>query len=159
MLISFPCISSRAADPWRYPTPALRVSREWSTLPPAITWSPASVVKGRLRTLTDQPQVRVRVIETGSPIGFMLFILFDIGVKLICNHYADTTRSVSIRLFVKCRSWASTKFIYFNTQIQQESTIFWVLNNSVLITQTQVSGSCCLPPGALQSMWATWCKI
>ena len=27
------------------------------------------------------------------------------------------------------------------------------------ITQTQVSGSCCLPLGALQSMWATWCKI
>ena len=28
-----------------------------------------------------------------------------------------------------------------------------------LITQTPVSGSCCLPLGALQSMWATWCKI
>ena len=27
------------------------------------------------------------------------------------------------------------------------------------ITQTPVSGSCCLPLGALQSMWATWCKI
>ena len=28
-----------------------------------------------------------------------------------------------------------------------------------LITQTPFSGSCCLPIGALQSMWATWCKI
>ena len=28
-----------------------------------------------------------------------------------------------------------------------------------LITQTPVSGSFCLPLGALQSMWATWCKI
>ena len=28
-----------------------------------------------------------------------------------------------------------------------------------LITQTPVSGSCCLSLGALQSMWATWCKI
>ena len=28
-----------------------------------------------------------------------------------------------------------------------------------IITQTPVSGSCCLPLGALQSMWATWCKI
>ena len=27
------------------------------------------------------------------------------------------------------------------------------------ITQTPVSGSFCLPLGALQSMWATWCKI
>ena len=27
-----------------------------------------------------------------------------------------------------------------------------------LIPQTPVSGSCCSPPGALQSMWATWCK-
>ena len=29
----------------------------------------------------------------------------------------------------------------------------------VLILQTPVSGSCCLPLGALLSMWATWCKI
>ena len=28
-----------------------------------------------------------------------------------------------------------------------------------VITQTPVDGSCCLPLGALQSMWATWCKI
>ena len=27
------------------------------------------------------------------------------------------------------------------------------------IHQTPVSGSCCLPLGALQSMWETWCKI
>ena len=29
----------------------------------------------------------------------------------------------------------------------------------VLILQTPVSGSCCLPLRALLSMWATWCKI
>ena len=28
-----------------------------------------------------------------------------------------------------------------------------------IIPHTPASGSCCLPLGALQSMWATWCKI
>ena len=34
----------------------------------------------------------------------------------------------------------------------------WTIYTWLAITQTPVCGSCCLPLGALQSMWATWCK-
>ena len=46
---------------------------------------------------------------------------------------------------------------FWLTPLFFRSVTFWRVYG--LITQTPVSGSCCLPLGALQSMWATWCKI
>ena len=45
---------------------------------------------------------------------------------------------------------------YFLFILQTLSSILLTIS---WITQTPVSGSCCLPLGALQSMWATWYKI
>ena len=65
-----------------------------------------------------------------------------------------------LKLHVPSRCWE----IIENVNIFLCFLKFWTGKGSAillpwLITQTPVSGSCCLPLGALQSMWATWCKI
>ena len=44
-------------------------------------------------------------------------------------------------------------------RISSSSSSCFIPKFAEQITQTPVSGSCCLPLGALQSMWATLCKI
>ena len=42
---------------------------------------------------------------------------------------------------------------------EENMDVFVKMLLSILIPQTPGSGSCCLPIGVLQSMWATWCKM
>ena len=66
--------------------------------------------------------------------------------RMVTNH--NFTIHIE-RTGVTCLSCTNPSICCNKTLTQKEITI----------TQTPVSGSCCLPLGALQSMWATWCKI
>ena len=103
---------------------------------------------------------RLRLVKRSGDLGQKQIDLIPrktIGCNNSCGSYSGLTHWGRDKWTPFHRRHFQMHFFNENVWIPIKISLKFVPRGP--ITQTPVSGSCCLPLGALQSMWATWCKI